>query len=120
MVGVEFPQVETRSVRAGQYQAVPEGEQKRFFLVGVMDGTQSPSCNPREVLVGCVDPWEVRAKVEHVNFAARGVLFYVVPWHISPDFHFSFRSANHRVASDAFIYAGWKALKALRRATPNG
>ena len=38
----------------------------------------------------------------------------------SPDFHFSFGSANHRVASDAFIYEGWKALKALRRSTPNG
>ena len=38
----------------------------------------------------------------------------------SPDSHFSFDSANHRVASDAFIYAGWKALKALRRSTPNG
>ena len=37
-----------------------------------------------------------------------------------PDSHFSFDSANHRVASDAFIYAGWKALKALRRSTPNG
>ena len=37
-----------------------------------------------------------------------------------PDFHFSFDSANHRVASDAFIDAGWKALKALRRSTPNG
>ena len=39
---------------------------------------------------------------------------------LSPDSHFSFDSANHRVASDAFIYAGWKALKALRRSTPNG
>jgi len=39
---------------------------------------------------------------------------------LSPDFHFSFGSANHRVASDAFIDAGWKALKALRRSTPNG
>ena len=39
---------------------------------------------------------------------------------VTPDFHFSFGSANHRVASDAFIDAGWKALKALRRATPNG
>ena len=39
---------------------------------------------------------------------------------VSPDFHFSFGSANHRVASDAFIDAGWKALQALRRATPNG
>ena len=38
----------------------------------------------------------------------------------NPDSHFSFDSANHRVASDAFIYAGWKALKALRRSTPNG
>ena len=38
----------------------------------------------------------------------------------TPDSHFSFDSANHRVASDAFIYAGWKALKALRRSTPNG
>ena len=37
-----------------------------------------------------------------------------------PDFHFSFDSANHRVASDAFIDTGWKALKALRRSTPNG
>jgi hypothetical protein len=25
---------------------------------------------------------------------------------LNPDFHFSFGSANHRVASDAFIYAG--------------
>ena len=39
---------------------------------------------------------------------------------LTPDSHFSFDSANHRVASDAFIYAGWKALKALRRSTPNG
>ena len=39
---------------------------------------------------------------------------------LCPDSHFSFDSANHRVASDAFIYAGWKALKALRRSTPNG
>ena len=39
---------------------------------------------------------------------------------LNPDFHFSFGSANHRVASDAFIYAGSKALKALRRSTPNG
>ena len=39
---------------------------------------------------------------------------------VNPDSHFSFDSANHRVASDAFIYAGWKALKALRRSTPNG
>jgi len=39
---------------------------------------------------------------------------------LDPDFYFSFCSANHRVASDAFIYAGWKALKALRRSTPNG
>ena len=39
---------------------------------------------------------------------------------LNPDSHFSFDSANHRVASDAFIYAGWKALKALRRSTPNG
>ena len=39
---------------------------------------------------------------------------------LSPDFHFSFGSANHRVDSDAFIYAGLKALKALRRSTPNG
>ena len=39
---------------------------------------------------------------------------------LTPDFHFSFGSANHRVASDAFIDAGWKALKALRRSTPNG
>ncbi len=39
---------------------------------------------------------------------------------IRPDFHFSFGSANHRVDSDAFIYAGLKALKALRRSTPNG
>ena len=39
---------------------------------------------------------------------------------LHPDFHFSFGSANHRVASDAFIDAGWKALKALRRSTPNG
>ncbi len=39
---------------------------------------------------------------------------------IYPDFHFSFGSANHRVDSDAFIYAGLKALKALRRSTPNG
>ena len=39
---------------------------------------------------------------------------------LDPDSHFSFDSANHRVASDAFIYAGWKALKALRRSTPNG
>ena len=39
---------------------------------------------------------------------------------LNPDFHFSFGSANHRVASDAFIDAGWKALKALRRSTPNG
>ena len=39
---------------------------------------------------------------------------------LSPDFHFSFGSANHRVASDAFINAGLKALKALRRSTPNG
>ena len=38
----------------------------------------------------------------------------------NPDFHFSFGSANHRVVSDAFIYAGLKALKALRRSTPNG
>ena len=38
----------------------------------------------------------------------------------NPDFHFSFGSANHRVASDAFIYEGWKVLKALRRSTPNG
>ena len=37
-----------------------------------------------------------------------------------PDFHFSFDSANHRVASDAFIDAGWKAIKALRRSTPHG
>ena len=40
--------------------------------------------------------------------------------YFTPDFHFSFGSANHRVASDAFIYAGLKALKALRRSTPNG
>ena len=40
--------------------------------------------------------------------------------YLNPDSHFSFDSANHRVASDAFIYAGWKALKALRRSTPNG
>ena len=40
--------------------------------------------------------------------------------YLDPDSHFSFDSANHRVASDAFIYAGWKALKALRRSTPNG
>ena len=39
---------------------------------------------------------------------------------LNPDFHFSFGSANHRVDSDAFIYAGLKALKALRRSTPNG
>ena len=39
---------------------------------------------------------------------------------LNPDFHFSFGSANHRVASDAFIYEGWKALKALRRSTPHG
>ena len=39
---------------------------------------------------------------------------------VYPDFHFSFDSANHRMASDAFIDAGWKALKALRRSTPNG
>ena len=38
----------------------------------------------------------------------------------NPEFHFSFGSANQRVASDAFIYEGWKALKALRRSTPNG
>ena len=44
--------------------------------------------------------------------------FWALPF--SPDSHFSFDSANHRVASDAFIYAGWKALKALRRSTPNG
>ena len=44
----------------------------------------------------------------------------IVPKDLSPDSHFSFDSANHRVASDAFIYAGWKALKALRRSTPNG
>ena len=25
---------------------------------------------------------------------------------LNPDFHFSFGSANHRVTSDAFIYAG--------------
>ena len=41
-----------------------------------------------------------------------------LPW--IPDFHFSFGSGNHRVTSDAFIYAGLKALKALRRPTPNG
>ncbi len=29
---------------------------------------------------------------------------------VNPDFHFSFGSANHRVDSDAFIYAGLKAL----------
>jgi len=39
---------------------------------------------------------------------------------LSPDCHFGSDSANHRVASDVFIYAGWKALKALRRSTPNG
>ncbi len=39
---------------------------------------------------------------------------------LNPDFHFSFGSANHRVDSDASIYAGLKALKALRRSTPNG
>ena len=39
---------------------------------------------------------------------------------LDPDFHFGFGSANQRVASDAFIYEGWKALKALRRSTPNG
>ena len=39
---------------------------------------------------------------------------------ILPDFHFSFGSANHRVDSDAFIYAGLEAFKALRRSTPNG
>ena len=39
---------------------------------------------------------------------------------VIPDFHFSFGSANHRVASDAFIYTDWKALKALRRSTPHG
>ncbi len=42
------------------------------------------------------------------------------PVALNPDFHFSFGSANHRVDSDAFIYAGLKALKALRRSTPNG
>ena len=42
------------------------------------------------------------------------------PKAFNPDFHFSFGSANHRVDSDAFIYAGLKALKALRRSTPNG
>ena len=40
--------------------------------------------------------------------------------YLNPDFHFSFGSANHRVASDAFIYVGLRALKALRRSTPNG
>jgi len=39
---------------------------------------------------------------------------------LTPNFHFSFGSANHRVASDAFIDEGWKALKALRRSTPHG
>jgi len=34
---------------------------------------------------------------------------------LSPEFHFSFGSANQRVASDAFIYEGWKALNDYRR-----
>ena len=44
----------------------------------------------------------------------------IVDRDINPDFHFSFGCANHRVASDAFIYEGWKALKALRRSIPHG
>ncbi len=39
---------------------------------------------------------------------------------LNPDFHFGLGSANHRVASDAFIYEDWKELKALRRSTPHG
>ena len=37
-----------------------------------------------------------------------------------PDFHFHVSFANLSTASDAFIYAGWKALKTLRRSTPHG
>ena len=56
--------------------------------------------------------------VECINNSAKD--FRGTPPDLNPDSHFSFDSANHRVASDAFIYAGWKALKALRRSTPNG
>ena len=61
-------------------------------------------------------------KVAILPLESPKVYRWSVPAHagVSPDFHFSFGSANHRVASDAFIDAGWKALKALRRSTPNG
>jgi len=56
-----------------------------------------------------------------LNFSTRDLLATLKKVKVlSPDFHFSFGSANQRVASDAFIYEGWKALKALRRSTPNG
>jgi len=42
------------------------------------------------------------------------------PTELYPDFHFHVSFANLSTASDAFIYAGWKALKALRRSTPHG
>ena len=58
--------------------------------------------------------------VLHPTLVALFQINAIVPGGINPDFHFSFGCANHRVASDAFIYEGWKALKALRRSIPNG
>jgi len=39
---------------------------------------------------------------------------------LNPDFHFGRSSANHRIASDAFIYVGLSASKETRRLTPSG
>ncbi len=65
-----------------------------------------------------LDGW--KASEHEGSFQVRDGMIVANGKPFSPDFHFSFGSANHRVDSDAFIYAGLKALKALRRSTPNG
>ena len=74
----------------------------------------------REVVFTCDKPWEGNWS-GLVTFIQDGDLYRMYYLRtLEPDFHFSFDSANHRVASDAFIDEGWKALKALRRSTPHG
>ena len=46
------------------------------------------------------------ALVAFIVVATYFLMTWVLLLCFSPDFHFSFGSANHRVTSDAFIYAG--------------
>ena len=92
------------------YREIQKNSSQQYHVLGFVDtiGDQVVAPEVRECLLGSLGDLE------------RLLATQVVDQVFIPDSHFSFDSANHRVASDAFIYAGWKALKALRRSTPNG